>query len=487
MIRYTALVLAGLFSSSISFATAGTNIHPKWTAKESWVTKLAPQEKKKLFGLSYIPKAHLDFESAKLKSDLPASVDWRNKDGINWLGPVMNQGNCGSCVAFSTIATLEARTTIAAGIPWLRPTFSPQQIFSCGGGSCSSGWTPDGSTAYLQNVGATDEACMPYLSGSTGTNTSCSVKCGDANQRATRIVNTTNPSMDNGNIEVVKAALLDGPLITTMTVYDDFLTYSTGVYTHTSGTMGGGHAISLVGYDSNTRAWLIRNSWGPEWGDQGFAWVSWDDISGVGAETWAMEIATSKNYLTVTAPADKEYISGAYTFTAQNSAKAAADTKIHLKDDDGNEVAVYANGSSVDTTKLQEGRYQIFAESASNAAQSQVREFYVINSIPKMTLSVGGVSGMSFSKLHDRAVFSINTDSAPVPMQHMLFQLIDENGKVAYAKSNNYVLPYLRMGWWTTEVPNGNYTVQYSGSTTYQGKVYAVSADPLPVTIYNKP
>ena len=482
MNRYLILVLAGLLSSSMVSAASAS-----WTAKESWVTRLSKQEKKKLLGLSYIPKGHLDFESAKLKSDLPASVDWRNRNGTNWLGPVMNQGNCGSCVAFSTIATLEARTSIAAGIPGMRPTFSPQEIFSCGGGGCSSGWTPDKSTSYLQNQGVTDEACMPYLSGSTGTNTSCSARCGDSNQRLTRIVGTTSPSSGNGSVEAVKAALLDGPLITTMTVYDDFLTYSSGVYTHTTGTMGGGHAVSLVGYDNDKRAWLVRNSWGPEWGDHGFVWVSWDDISGVGAETWAMEVASAQTYLTVSSPADKDYISGQYSIGIKNSGKAPSDIKIHLRDDDGNEVAVYSYPVILDTTKLTEGRYQIFAESASATVQSQIREFYVINSVPKMSLSVAAPFGTSFSNWHDRSSVLIYTASTPVPMQHMLFQLLDQNGNVAYQKGNDYVLPTVKMGFWTTEVPNGDYTVQYTGSTSYLGKSYVVRAEPVMVTIYNKP
>jgi C1A family cysteine protease len=486
MNRYFLVLFVGLMSVSAS-------------AKESWVTRLTKQEKKNLFGLSYLPKGHLDFESGKTKSDLPASIDWRNRNGVNWRGPVMNQGSCGSCVAFATIATLEARTSIAAGIPWLRPSFSPQEVFSCGGGSCSSGWTPAKSTRYLQNTGVTDEACMPYLSGSTGSNTSCGMRCGDADQRTTQIINTTTPSTGSGSIEAVKAALLNGPLITVMTVYDDFLTYSSGVYTHTTGNMGGGHAISLVGYDDEKRAWLIRNSWGPEWGDHGFAWVSWDDISGVGSETWAMEVASAQNYLTVNAPADKEYISGQYLFVAKGFAKSSSkvnfDAKLHVKDDNGNEVAVYScvAGSDqscmapVNTITLKEGRYQVYAESASAKVQSQIREFYVINSEPKMTLSVRAGAGTSFSKLHDHAVFWIGTESTPVPMQHMLFQLIDKDGKVAFQKSNNFVLPNVKMGWWTTEVPNGDYTVQYTGQTNYHGRVYTAQADPIPVTIYNKP
>src|SRR3954468_1602680 len=89
--------------------------HANWRAKESWVTHLSEAELERMLGLKTPPKGRLDYESARVKEN--TSLDWRNVNGVNWLGPVMNQGNCGSCVAFSTVATLEARTSIALGAP----------------------------------------------------------------------------------------------------------------------------------------------------------------------------------------------------------------------------------------------------------------------------------------------------------------------------------------------------------------------------------
>lgn len=63
-----------------------------------------------------------------------------------------------------------------------------------------------------------------------------------------------------------------GPVEAAFTVYNDFLTYKSGVYRHTSGAALGGHAIKIVGWgvENGTPYWLVANSWNEDWGDKGF-------------------------------------------------------------------------------------------------------------------------------------------------------------------------------------------------------------------------
>ena len=63
-----------------------------------------------------------------------------------------------------------------------------------------------------------------------------------------------------------------GPIEVAFTVYQDFLTYKTGVYHHTSGSALGGHAVKMVGWgvENGEPYWLIANSWNEDWGDKGF-------------------------------------------------------------------------------------------------------------------------------------------------------------------------------------------------------------------------
>ncbi|MDR3606623.1 MAG: C1 family peptidase [Oligoflexia bacterium] len=467
--------------------------HARWQAKDSWLNHLAPKDVKHMFGLQKPPKRTLDFHGVHALT--AGSIDWRNKDGVNWLGAVMNQGDCGSCVAFSTVATLEAQTSIAYGVPWLHPSFSPQQLFACGGGGCDSGWMPDSAADFLQSTGVVDEACMPYTSGSTGQDVACNQECADSSSRSMKIAAYTTPSgsYGSGNADAVKAALANGPLVTTLTVYADFMTYAGGVYKHVTGDALGGHAISMVGYDDAKQAWLIRNSWGTEWGDNGFAWVSYDDDSGIGGETWSFNVAPPTGYLSVESPSDSEYVSGQYQLSVDARNLNAQDVRFHIVGSDGRDASTLACvgqgancSASLNTLQLKEGTYQIYAESPSASVKSQVREFYVINSVPQMSLSFAGANGVDLTApLSGRPEFAITAQSTPVPFQRLRFSVTDSTGKVIEVKNSEQVLPQMQMGWRTTVIPNGQYTISMHGEITYGSQVYSADSASYTVTVQN--
>ena len=114
--------------------------HAGWVAKDNWVARLPREQIKRMMGVQKAPDQSAEFairEGAekslfKHKPNLPASVDWRNQNGVNYVSPILNQGNCGSCVAFSTVATLETQVNVSSGIPGLNPQFSTQALFTCG-------------------------------------------------------------------------------------------------------------------------------------------------------------------------------------------------------------------------------------------------------------------------------------------------------------------------------------------------------------------
>merc|ERR1711990_1264117 len=78
-------------------------------------------------------------------------------------------------------------------------------------------------------------------------------------------------AMSCGSVSSMMAALQKGPLSVAFTVYADFPTYKSGVYTHKTGSALGGHAVEVIGYgtDSGTDYWLVKNSWNEQWGDGG--------------------------------------------------------------------------------------------------------------------------------------------------------------------------------------------------------------------------
>lgn len=465
--------------------------HLNWQVGESWVTRLPNPELQNMLGLRTLPKGHLDFEAAHPMSTA-AKRDWRNYKGVNWLGRVMNQGNCGSCVAFSSVATLEAQTSITAGAPWLHPSFSPQELFSCGGGVCKAGWMPEDAANFLQMNGIVDEACMPYTSGSTSLDAPCSERCQDSEVRATRISGYNTPTSNGGSIDAVKNALNKGPLVTTLEVYTDFLAYAGGIYEHVSGRSMGGHAVSLVGYDEAKRAWLIRNSWGKEWGEKGFAWISWDDVSGIGASTWAFEVPAPGG-LVVNNPIDREYISGSYRLAGRSQTAKENTSQFRIYDNRGVEVlalpCTYTNGQNctaqLKTADLKEGRYQIVLENSSAySQQSQMREFYVINSEPKLTLSLEPAETTDLNRpIQGKAEFLIHASFSPVPIQSLEVRVLDQDGKIVSVKGNQYILEEMKMAWRADGVPAGNYKILVHGETHYQGKTYSVNSNSFDITI----
>jgi len=87
-------------------------------------------------------------------------------------------------------------------------------------------------------------------------------------------------------INDIKTALATyGPLTTTFTVYSDFFSYRSGVYTYTSGTYQGGHAVLIVGYDDPGQYFIVKNSWGTGWGEAGFFRIAYSEVSG-GSRLW---------------------------------------------------------------------------------------------------------------------------------------------------------------------------------------------------------
>ena len=71
---------------------------------------------------------------------------------------------------------------------------------------------------------------------------------------------------------IQRAIMEDGPVEAAFTVYDDFMSYKSGVYQHTTGRRLGGHAIKIVGWgvEDGVKYWTIANSWNPNWGEDGF-------------------------------------------------------------------------------------------------------------------------------------------------------------------------------------------------------------------------
>ena len=193
----------------------------------------------------------------------PTVFDWRNVAGKNYVTPVKNQGACGSCVSFCTCATIESAVRIKAQDPNLNIDLSEAFCQFCGGGSCS-GWGLTSGLAFAKSTGITDEACFPYQP----QNMPCNNRCADWQSRLQKISSYAAHSSMQARKDAIATK---GPLLAGMAVYNDFFSYSSGVYQKTAGSsLAGYHCICVVGYDDNRRCWILKNSWGTNWGQGGF-------------------------------------------------------------------------------------------------------------------------------------------------------------------------------------------------------------------------
>ncbi len=202
-----------------------------------------------------------------VSTSYPNAWDWRNVDGKDWTTPIRNQGGCGSCVAFGTLAAFEARQKIQVfRYPTASPNLSEAHLFFCGcGNCCGTGWFFTDALEYLKKYGVPPEDCFPYVD----SDTPCSDTCDDWEDRVGyNKIKSWDHTMDTDEMKEWIAS--DGPLVGGMAVYTDFFYYTGGIYEYVSGSLEGYHAIAVVGYDDDQECWICKNSWGTGWGENGW-------------------------------------------------------------------------------------------------------------------------------------------------------------------------------------------------------------------------
>lgn len=467
----------------------------QWHAENNHLTQLTKSEVQHRMGLLDEEAADIQFimPESKIRASLPAVLDWRNKDGQNWVSPILDQANCGSCVAFASIGVLETQYKISSLLPNFNVKFSPQHLFSCGGGRCSWGWTPESAARFLQQSGAPDEACMPYSSGATGQDVACRASCPDAAQRSVKITGYETPTRGSRNIDAVKMALQKGPLVTTLIVYADFMAYAGGVYKHSSGEFLGGHAVSIVGYDDTKQAFIIRNSWGEEWGENGFGYVSYEDQAGIGDRTWFYNLPPLTGGVSVESPNDYYYFTNTLPVKAMSSFTSTDSLTVAIYNSQNQAVATLNCSADcaqdLDIRSLADGRYEVQVFAMNNRGEkmgsSERHFFYVVNQQPTVNITYTGANGTNLSKpLKGRIEVEISTSSSSVPLSSIEFHHVGPDGK-DQVRSAAIVPPKMTMGWRTNLVPNGSYEIWFTGHVKSNGVDYVVESSHQTVNLKN--
>jgi len=201
------------------------------------------------------------------------------------IGPVLDQGECGSCWAFGTAETLSDRFCIHSNGS-VNLYLSELDLVACDTNDegCQGGW-PSTAWQYAQTSGLVENSCIPYNETIptcppstepclTFVNTpSCPNKCSNgANWKSDKHFASSGYSIGAKVADIQNEMLENGPVQAVFTVYEDFIHYKSGVYKHTTGQMLGGHSVKIIGWGTlnNQAYWLVQNSWTTTWGASGY-------------------------------------------------------------------------------------------------------------------------------------------------------------------------------------------------------------------------
>jgi len=223
-------------------------------------------------------------------ADFDARTAWPNCESI---GEVRDQAACGSCWAFGAVEAMTDRHCISSkGAK--KPHLSAEDMnsccgtcgFGCEGGYPSAAWQYWVSQGVVTGGNYQQGGCYPYSIPNCDHHTtgkygpcgdivptpSCTKQCKDGTTWATSKQFGARAYGVSGVTNIQNDIQTNGPVEAAFTVYQDFLTYKSGVYKHTTGSMLGGHAVKVLGWgtESGQDYWLVANSWNEDWGDKGY-------------------------------------------------------------------------------------------------------------------------------------------------------------------------------------------------------------------------
>ncbi len=231
-----------------------SNIFKGWTFEEA----------KNMLGdhMQELEGVEIDNSPITLNKHMPATLDWAELS-VECTHAISNQGNCGSCWAFSVASVVSDRCCLnGKDYGWL----APQELVSCdkANDGCDGG-DRTAAMKYVASNGLVPSSCYPYIA----RDASCPTKCNDGKDWASSHVCKCKNVRQCAGAEKMVACLATGPVAVGFAVYRDFFTYKSGVYHwDRKSALAGYHAVRLMGYGSDY--WSCANSWGATWGDKGF-------------------------------------------------------------------------------------------------------------------------------------------------------------------------------------------------------------------------
>jgi C1A family cysteine protease len=212
-------------------------------------------------------------------SSTPTNFDWRDQSGV--LTAVKDQGQCGSCWAFSATETIESAWALAGNT---LTEFAPQQIVSCDTEcyGCGGGWTEKAFDYVIGAGGMATESSYPYTSGTNGVTGTCksySVAGGSITGYSYAVNPCTSFFCNNQDENGLASALSSVQPMSVCVDASKWSMYTGGVFPTSacsSSYFSQDHCVQLIGYEgygTSSGYWIVRNSWAESWGEDGMIYL----------------------------------------------------------------------------------------------------------------------------------------------------------------------------------------------------------------------